>query len=190
MLHEMFSLPIPMTEKILRPLIVYAFLLIALRIAGKRELGSLNPGDLIVLMTLSNTLQNAIIGNDNSVTGGLIGAAALLGLNSMVTRATYHRRDVQLLIEGEPTLLVQHGQIVRDNLHRELITEAELRAALRRQGIEHLDEVDQAILETGGTISVTQRHPGKREVAMSELADRLERIERMLADRLPSAGMS
>src|SRR5438034_4112690 len=93
LIHNMFSLSLPVAEKMLRPVIVYVFLIVGLRLAGKRELAQLNPFDLVVLLTLSNTVQNAIIGEDNSVTGGLIGAATLLGLNYGVIRFCYGTRE-------------------------------------------------------------------------------------------------
>src|SRR5262252_6045822 len=100
-IHDMFALGLPVLEKILRPVIVYVFLIIGLRLAGKREMAQLNPFDLVVLLTLSNTVQNAIIGDDNSVTGGLIGAAALLILNYVVVRFLYTHEKLDRLIEGD-----------------------------------------------------------------------------------------
>src|SRR4051794_38801741 len=100
MWHEMFHPDIPIIEKMLRPVLVYVFLLVGLRIAGKRELAQLNAFDLIVLLTLSNTVQNAIIGNDNSVSGGVIGAIALLAVNYGVVRLAHKNRKLDHLIEG------------------------------------------------------------------------------------------
>src|SRR5438874_4626784 len=114
LLREMFFLGLPIVEKILRPIIVYAFLIVGLRIAGKRELAQLNPFDLIVLLTLSNTVQNAIIGNDNSLTGGLIGAATLLLVNSGVVRFLYTHERLERLVEGDPELLIDHGIVKED----------------------------------------------------------------------------
>ena len=105
-MHEiwshMFVLGLPVLEKILRPIIVYIFLIIGLRLSGKRELAQLNPFDLIVLLTLSNTVQNAIIGDDNSVTGGIIGAASLLAINYLVVRYIYDHRKLDKLVAGHP----------------------------------------------------------------------------------------
>ncbi len=92
--HDMFHLGVPVAEKVLRPVVVYGFLVLGLRLAGKRELAQLNPFDLIVLLTLSNTVQNAIIGDDNSVTGGLLGAATLLGVNALVVRFLYRHEQL------------------------------------------------------------------------------------------------
>src|SRR5262249_48587054 len=97
-------------EKIIRPILVYFFLIGSLRLAGKRELAQLNPFDLVVLLTLANTVQNAIIGNDNSVTGGLIGAATLLMVNYVVVRFLYSREALDRLLEGGPELLIENGR--------------------------------------------------------------------------------
>src|SRR2546428_7091637 len=98
----MFVLALPVLEKILRPVLVYFFLVIGLRLAGKRELAQLNPFDLVVLLTLSNTVQNAIIGEDNSVTGGVLGAATLLLVNFLVVRFLYRHERIDQFVEGAP----------------------------------------------------------------------------------------
>src|SRR6185437_5435276 len=105
--HDMFALGLPIAEKVLRPIIVYAFLIVALRLAGKRELAQLNPFDLVVLLTLSNTVQNAIIGEDNSVTGGLIGAATLLLINHLVVKYLYSHEKLERLVEGDPDVIIE-----------------------------------------------------------------------------------
>ena len=132
--NEMFSLPVPVLEKIARPIIVYVFLVIYLRVFGKRELAQLNPFDLVVLLSLSNTVQNAMIGNDNSVTGGLIGALSLLCFNYLVVRYLFKHRRIDQIIEGSPTVLVDKGKIQRKGLAKELLTESELAAVVHRQG--------------------------------------------------------
>src|SRR2546423_5979035 len=121
LLHGMFALGAPVLEKILRPVIVYAFLIIGLRLAGKRELAQLNPFDLVVLLTLSNTVQNAIIGEDNSVTGGIIGAVSLLTTNYLVVRFLYDHRKLDQLVEGRADVLVEGGKVRTQNLKKELI---------------------------------------------------------------------
>src|SRR5438876_10963163 len=120
--QNMFSLSLPVAEKVLRPVVVYVFLIVGLRLAGKRELAQLNPFDLVVLLTLSNTVQNAIIGEDNSVTGGVIGAATLLVVNYLVVRFMYSHARLERLIEGAPDVLVEGGEVRMDNCKRELIT--------------------------------------------------------------------
>src|SRR5215467_3824419 len=146
-ISHMFQLGLPVLEKILRPIIVYFFLVVGLRLAGKRELAQLNPFDLIVLLTLSNTVQNAIIGDDNSITGGLIGAAALFTINYVFVRFLYGHRKIDELIEGEPDVLIREGRLDESLLKRELITRAEIEAAAHRQGFTSLEDVDRAVLE-------------------------------------------
>src|SRR6188474_2259288 len=127
-LHDMFWLGVPLIEKIARPIVIYLFLILSLRLAGKRELAQLNPFDLVVLLTISNTVQNAIIGEDNSITGGVIGASTLLLVNHIVVRYMYGHERVQHLIEGNPDVLIDKGEILADRLHRELITLGQLEA--------------------------------------------------------------
>src|SRR5881394_1644075 len=103
-------------EKILRPILIYLFLIISLRLAGKRELAQLNPFDLVVLLTLSNTVQNAIIGDDNSVTGGIIGASALLLTNYLVVRFLYRHERLERLVEGDPDVLMENGEVLMERL--------------------------------------------------------------------------
>src|ERR1700684_4166393 len=111
LLSDMFVLAIPVAEKVLRPIVVYVFLVLGLRLAGKRELAQLNPFDLVVLLTLSNTVQNAIIGDDNTVTGGIVGAATLLLVNYLVVRFLYHHERLDEIVEGKPCFLIENGQI-------------------------------------------------------------------------------
>ena len=111
--HSMFALPLPFLEKLLRPVIVYLVLIVLLRVFGKRELAQLNPFDLVVLLSLSNTVQNAIIGEDNSVTGGIIGAFGLLAANWVVVRALYSAPKLNRMLEGRATTLVRDGRSTR-----------------------------------------------------------------------------
>src|SRR5581483_11089434 len=115
MWNDMFVLAIPLLEKVLRPVVVYLALVVLLRIFGKRELAQLNPFDLVVLLSLSNTVQNAIIGNDNSITGGLIGAFTLLAVNYLVVRFLFRHRRLDQVVEGKPTTLIEGGKVIRRN---------------------------------------------------------------------------
>jgi uncharacterized membrane protein YcaP (DUF421 family) len=178
---DMFVLGIPILEKILRPLIVYAFLIVALRLAGKRELAQLNPFDLVVLLTLSNTVQNAIIGDDNTVTGGLIGAATLLLVNYFVVRTLYSHSKLERLVEGKEDVLIEKGKVLQGRLKGELITMADLEAAAHRQGFTSLSEVDRAILEPGGTMCFFAKQPIPEELRHREVMERLERLTQELA---------
>ena len=181
LLHDMFTLGLPVAEKILRPIVVYAFLIVGLRLAGKRELAQLNPFDLVVLLTISNTVQNAIIGDDNSVTGGIIGAATLLLVNYLLVRYLYSHEKLERLVEGSPDVLMEYGTINMERLKRELITEAELEAAAHKQGFASLDEVDRAVLDTGGSISFFGKTPTPDTQRHDELLARLDRISAELA---------
>jgi uncharacterized membrane protein YcaP (DUF421 family) len=180
-LKDMFVLGLPLLEKILRPVVVYAFLVISLRLSGKRELVQLNPFDLVVLLTLSNTVQNAIIGDDNSVTGGLIGATSLLLVNYLVVRFLYGHQKLDQLVEGRADVLIDNGQIKEDRLKRELITVAQLEAAARKQGFESLSDVRQCILEPGGTLSFAAKKPDTEDLRHQELLTRLENLMQEVA---------
>ena len=161
MWSAIFGVGAPVVEKILRPVVVYAFLVVLLRVFGKRELAQLNPFDLVVLLSLSNTVQNAIIGNDNSLTGGLIGAFTLLGVNYLVVRFLFRHRRLDQLFEGKPTVLVDDGKIVKKALSKELLTRAELMTVLHRQGFGSMQEVARCVLEPGGTFYVQGKTPPK-----------------------------
>lgn len=178
---DMFVLGLPILEKILRPLVVYVFLIVALRLAGKRELAQLNPFDLVVLLTLSNTVQNAIIGDDNTVTGGLIGATTLLLVNYFVVRSFYGHNRLERLMEGKEDTLVEHGKVLKGHLKKELITLPELEAAAHRQGFASLADVERAILEPGGTLSFFAKQPAPDELRHREVMERLERLVQELA---------
>jgi uncharacterized membrane protein YcaP (DUF421 family) len=180
LLHDMFVLTVPVAEKILRPIVVYVFLIVGLRLAGKRELAQLNPFDLVVLLTLSNTVQNAIIGDDNSVTGGLIGAATLLLINHWVVRYLYGHDRIDRLVEGASDVLVDDGIVNTGRLKKELITAGELEAAAHKQGFRSLDEVDRAILEPGGSICFIGKRPSPEIERHQDLLARLDQISEQL----------
>ena len=179
--RDMFHLGLPVLEKILRPILVYAFLVVGLRLAGKRELAQLNPFDLVVLLTLSNTVQNAIIGDDNSVTGGVIGATTLLLVNYAVVRFLYGHQALEHTVEGGADVLIEGGRVRADRLKRELITPPQLEAAAHRQGFASLDEVERAVLEPSGTISFSAKRPTPEAVRHGELLARLDGLTRELA---------
>jgi uncharacterized membrane protein YcaP (DUF421 family) len=150
---DLFSLQVPAWEKVLRTVLVYAGLVFLLRLAGKRDLAQLNTFDLVVMLLLSNVVQNAIIGADNSLTGGLIGAGVLVAVNAGWVRVVNRRPRLTAIFEGTPTALVQDGKIV-SSLHRLGLRKADVAAALRRQGAGSIAEVARASLEPGGAIVV------------------------------------
>lgn len=187
MWKDIFVLGAPLAEKILRPMIVYFFLVVVLRVFGKRELAQLNPFDLVVLLSLSNTVQNAIIGNDNSLTGGLVGAFALLGINYLVVRFLFRHRRLDQWIEGRPTILIDGGKIQKKALARELMTRSELMTVLHRQGFDTLGDVEQCILEPGGTFYIQRKLPPQEKVehdeVMAGLAELRAKLDMLLAGR-------
>ena len=175
-MSDLLTPGIPIAEKLLRTLAVYVFLLIGLRLAGKRELSQLNPFDLVVLLLLSNMVQNAIIGNDNSLIGGVIGGAFLLLINAVVVRTLYHYGKLEA-IEGRPDTLMRNGRLLRHHLERELITVAELESAARRQGIDSLAHVRECRLETGGALTFIQKTPTDDEIRHHETVGLLAQVE-------------
>src|SRR6202046_4524719 len=173
---DMFVLALPVAEKILRPIVVYFFLVFGLRLAGKRELAQLNPFDLVVLLTLSNTVQNAIIGDDNSVTGGIVGAATLLLVNYLVVRFLFRHEQLDELVEGKATVLIEHGKLLEESLAKEVLSIQELEAAAHKQGFGDLREVEHATLDPGGAICFTAKKPAPEEARHRELLERLDQL--------------
>lgn len=188
MWKEIFGLGVPLLEKILRPVAIYVFLVAVLRIFGKRELAQLNPFDLVVLLSLSNTVQNAIIGNDNSLTGGLVGAFTLLGLNYMVVRFLFRHRRLDQIFEGRPSILVEQGHIVKDALAKEMLTRGELMTVLHRQGFDGLHEVDRCVLEPGGTFYIQRKLPAEDKVRHQEVMAALTELRARLDSLGPAGG--
>jgi len=178
---DMFVITLPILEKILRPVIVYFFLVVMLRLSGKRELVQLNPFDLVVLLTLSNTVQNAIIGDDNSVSGGLLGATSLLAVNYLTVRFLYKHKNLDQFVEGKADILIEGGKLRPEHLKKELITTAQLEAAARKQGFGSLSEVDECVLEPGGTLSFIGKKPDADVLRHKELLDRIDRLKDELA---------
>ena len=185
--EHMFQLPLPIAEKLLRPVIVYLVLVILLRIFGKRELAQLNPFDLVVLLSLSNTVQNAIIGDDNSVTGGVIGAFGLLAINWLVARVLFSSPRLTRMLEGRATVLVRDGQVDAAALKRESLTREELLAVIHRQGFEDFDSVRKCELEPNGTFYIEAFDPSADDKRHTELLARLDALKSELS-RLRTTG--
>jgi uncharacterized membrane protein YcaP (DUF421 family) len=179
-LGDMFFLTSPVLEKVLRSVIVYVFLVVLLRVFGKRELAQLNPFDLVVLLSLSNAVQNAIIGADNSISGGLISAFTLLAANYLVIRFLFKHRRLDQILEGKPTTLIEHGQMKKKELAKELLSVPELLNALHRQGFARLSEVERCVLEPGGTFFVQRKEPSSSDQHQSELLSRLDQISQQV----------
>ena len=187
--YDLFHISIPIAEKILRPVLVYAFLVICLRVFGKRELAQMNPFDMVVLLSLSNAVQNAIIGEDNSLLGGLVGALSLLMINWLVVRFVFRHRRLDEMLAGKPSVLMEHGRVREKTLARELMSRSELQTMAHRQGFKSLDEIETCILEAGGTIFMKRKEPPPEAQRHAELMARIEQLSHQVAElngRLPS----
>jgi len=153
----MWATSIPWWHFIVRGVVVYVFLLIMLRLTGKRQIGQLAPFDLVLLLVLSNAVQNSMNGGDNSVTGGLISATTLIVVNALVSNLTFNNKHLELLIEGQPRVLIHNGKLYEQALKQEKLTHHELMSALRKSGCECIEDVHSCILETDGQITVLPR---------------------------------
>lgn len=180
-IESMFHLPIPIIEKLLRPVIVYLVLILLLRLFGKRELAQLNPFDLVVLLSLSNTVQNAIIGDDNSVTGGIIGAFSLLAINWVVVRILFRAPRLNRALEGRAAVLIRDGHIDRKALEHEALTREELVEVVHRQGFEHIHDIHRCELEPNGTFYIEPRDPSIADKRHAELLARLDSLTQEIA---------
>ena len=153
----MLNLAVPIWEIVVRSAVVYVFLLALLRMTGKRQIGQLAPFDLVLLLVLSNAVQNSMNGGDNSLVGGLVSAATLVALNLGIGYATFRSKRLEALVEGRPLLIIHNGHIFEDVMRRAKLTHHELSAALRQSGCTCPEEVRAAILENNGSISVVMR---------------------------------
>jgi uncharacterized membrane protein YcaP (DUF421 family) len=178
---SMFHLPLPILEKLVRPVLVYLVLVVLLRVFGKRELAQLNPFDLVVLLSLSNTVQNAIIGDDNSVTGGVIGAFGLLAINWLVVRVLFSSQRLTRMLEGRASVLVLNGQVDLNALKRESLTREELLSVIHKQGFEDFDNVRKCQLEPNGTFYVEAFDPSAADKRHDQLIARLDALSHEVA---------
>jgi len=174
--RDMFHLPLPITEKILRPVVVYLFLVVFLRLFGKRELAQLNPFDLVVLLSLSNTVQNAMIGDDNSVSGGIIGAFALLAINWLLMWLLFRSPKVNQALEGSKTVLIKDGFVDEAALRKETLTMEELISILNKNGFDDPAQVALCVLEPNGTFFVEARHPSTEEKHSRDVIEALRKL--------------
>src|SRR5215470_7276684 len=168
----MWNLSVPWWELVLRSVIVYAFLLVLLRITGKRQVGQLAPFDLVLLLVLSNTVQNSMNAGDNSLIGGLISATTLVGVNLLVGLATYRSKKLEAIIEGRPQVLIHNGKLFHDVMARAKLTHHELNAALRQAGCACIEHVHSAILENNGSISVVPRNNVEKQGEHADLQNK------------------
>ena len=170
----MFNISVPWWELVVRGIVVYVFLLTLLRITGKRQVGQLAPFDLVLLLVLSNAVQNSMNAGDNSLIGGLISAATLIALNYGVALATFRSKRLEAMIEGRPQILIHNGKLFEDVRNRAMLTHHELAAALRQSGYECIEEIHSAILENNGSISVV----GRKEHAEKTLVNAADRSQK------------
>ena len=178
MIESMFHLHLPVLEKILRPVFVYLFLVGFLRLFGKRELAQLNPFDLVVLLSLSNTVQNAMIGDDNSVSGGVIGAFSLLTINWLLTRILFRAPRLNKFFELPPTVLIRHGVVDWEATKEEALTELELRSVLHKQGFDRYEEVEKCVLEPNGNFYMEGIKSMTDDAQRAELMKAIEALTR------------
>ena len=157
----MWHIAVSWSELVIRAVVVYIFLLALLRITGKRQVGQLAPFDLVLLLVLSNAVQNSMNAGDNSLVGGLISATTLVGLNFLVGLITYRSKKLEAIIEGRPQVVVHNGKLFEDVMRGAKLTHHELNAALRQAGCSCVEDVKCAILENNGSISVIAREPSK-----------------------------
>jgi uncharacterized membrane protein YcaP (DUF421 family) len=181
LIDHMFHMPLPILEKLLRPVLVYLTLVVLVRVFGKRELAQLNPFDLIVLLSLSNTVQNAIIGDDNSVTGGIIGAFGLLAINWLVVRVLFSSPRLTRIFEGRSAVLISDGKVDMQAMKRENLTREELVEVIHRQGFEHLHDVGRAELEPNGSFYVESIEPSRGDSQHQQLIARLDALTSEIA---------
>jgi len=180
--HSMFHMPLPVLEKILRPVIVYLCLVVFLRLFGKRELAQLNPFDLVVLLSLSNTVQNAMIGDDNSVSGGIIGAFSLLAINWVVMWLLYRAPKVNAALEGKKAVLIKDGVVQEPALREETLTQEELISVLNKNGFSDPEEIEICVLEPSGTFYVKGKTPTTETVHSAALLRAIEALTRDVAE--------
>jgi uncharacterized membrane protein YcaP (DUF421 family) len=157
--HSLFHLDVPIIEKVVRALLVYLFLVIGLRLAGKREMGQLNTLDFVVLLAVANAVQNGIIGNDNTVTGAVVGATVLFAVNAVMATVIFRSIRARKLVEGSATVLIENGMFVEKALRHEKICKEDLLAAIAQEGASDIGEVERAVLEPNGAIVTILKTP-------------------------------
>lgn len=187
MWHDMFAQEIPLAEKVIRTLIVYLVILILLRLTGKRGLAGLNSLDIVVMVLLSNVVQNAIIGPDNSVTGGVIGAVVLVAANSALNRAAVRNKRVAWLFDGSPTTLIDDGDLVPEATRRVGLRRSDLDQAVRLQNGDDIDQVQTGVLQPNGHLLVTLKpeEQGATRGDIAALREHLARVEDLVRAHLP-----
>jgi uncharacterized membrane protein YcaP (DUF421 family) len=180
--------PSSLVEKIVRTAVVYFVLVLLIRAFGKRELAQLNPFDLVVLLLLSNSVQNAIIGSETTLAGGLFGAATLLVINYFVVRYLFRHRRLDQWLEGYPATLIENGRLQEKAMAKELLTTSELLTVAHRQGFASLNDIETCTLEPGGTFFIQGKTPPDSERQYRDLCARLDALSRQVAELKQAKG--
>ncbi len=157
-MSSFFETDIPLINLLIRAIVVYFSILLLLRIGGKRQMGQMEATEFVAILLISNAVQNAMNGGDNSLAAGIFLATILIASSALVTYLTFKSRIMRNLFEGTPTLLIHKGKILPKNIAKEFLSESEIRTLLRKQGFHHLADVEVAILEADGTLSITPTH--------------------------------
>ncbi len=176
MSHDMFHIPLPIVEKILRPVIVYLCLIVFLRLFGKRELAQLNPFDLVVLLSLSNTVQNAMIGDDNSVSGGIVGAFSLLAINWLLSWFLFRTPKLTKALEGTSSTLIRGGVLDEAEMKRQSLSEEDLLSVLHKNGYNEAADVDSCVLEPNGNFFVKGKTPSTDSAERAQMLQALHTL--------------
>lgn len=157
-MNSLFHLDVPLLSLFIRAIAVYAFILFLLRISGKRQMGQMTAIEFVAVLLISNAVQNSMNGGDNSLIGGLFLATILIGMSTLIAYLTYKSKLASHIIEGTPSLLIHKGKLIPNNIKKELLSEGELKALLRKQGFHDMADIDVAILEADGTLSITGKN--------------------------------
>ena len=177
MWHELFALNPSVLEKVLRAVLVYGFLVVALRLGGKREVGQLSTIDFIVLLAVANAVQNGIIGNDNSVTGAVIGATTLFLVNGLLVVMIVRSRRARRLLVGSPSVLISDGEVLEANLRHERMSRDDLLQAVMEQGASRIEDVESCVIEPNGRIAVSMKNVDANAARYEKILERLAALE-------------
>jgi uncharacterized membrane protein YcaP (DUF421 family) len=186
MWNAMFDLHLSLGEKVIRAVVVYLFLVIALRLVGKRELSQLNTLDFVVLLAVANAVQNGLIGNDDSVTGAVVGATVLFLVDGALAFVLFRQHRLRRVVEGTPTLLIRDGQVIESALKREEMTPDDLLVELQSAGAQTVDEVRMAWLEPNGKVIVIPMLHRQASRQYDDLKARLDHLTELVEGMAPT----
>jgi len=190
MWNAMFDLDLSLAEKVIRAVVIYLFLVIALRLVGKRELTQLNTLDFVVLLAVANAVQNGLIGADNSVTGAVAGATVLFAVNSALALVVFRSRRLQKIVEGSPTVLIEDGRILDDELRHQQLSRDDLLLEIQSAGADSFDEVRTASLLPNGKVIVVQKAANQSSVQYDDLRARLDHLTDLVEQLAARAGQA